>query len=205
MSGGIFTANGLEFKPTRKKQYDVYVCRPRPGTRVVNRLEGSQYITDQNKQFVISGTVGETWVIDINKLVKTYESMNGMPIIEAELRKRMNPNGIIDWMHLKTKPGGGDLNFAAHLSIRKARNFPVQTSWGDVLYANRDGISYASGDFLVCSSINGQPNLADTWVVNGEVFSTTYDMRGFANLQSSKKRAITPYPKPIINSGLSNK
>lgn len=41
--------NGLEFKRTCKKQYEVYVCRPRLGSSVRNKLEGSQYITEQNR------------------------------------------------------------------------------------------------------------------------------------------------------------
>ena len=84
--------NPKNWKRTSKKNYDVYVCRPKLGTKVRNRLEGSDYITDEKKQFVISGTVGEQWVIDIGKLAKTYSFMDGKPITPDELKSKYNFN-----------------------------------------------------------------------------------------------------------------
>ena len=101
-------------------------------------------------------------------------------------------------MHLKTNSGADAAqNWAFHLPLG-IRNFPVQTSWGDTLYANRDGIGHGVGDFIVCSDANGMPNLSDMWVVNGEVFPTTYDMRAFPGLGlTGDKAAETPVPKSI--------
>lgn len=184
----------LKFKQTRKKRYDVYMCMPARGTNVINKLEGAQYETSDNKPFVLSGTVGEKWVIDANKLAKTYTFADGSPITPETLQTRLK-NGIIDWVRLTTKQAGVDINFAAHLPL-SVTNYPVQTSWGDVLYANRDGIPHGKGDFIVCASINGQPNLNDVWVVNGEVFPTTYDMRAFPGFGSGTAKD-TPVPKSI--------
>ena len=87
--------NPKNWKRTRKKSYDVYVCMPKVGTKVTNRLEGANYVTDEKKRFIISGTVGETWVIDGAKLAKTYCFMDGQPITNEALSKRMS-GGIID-------------------------------------------------------------------------------------------------------------
>lgn len=190
--------NIKNWKRTSKKNYDVYVCMPKIGTKVRNRLEGADYIINENKRFVISGTVGETWVIDIGKLAKTYSFMDGKPIDAESLKSRMEKSGIIDWMHLKTLPGGGGINWAFHLPL-SIKNFPVQTSRGDTLYANRTGVGHGIGDFLVCADAGGQPNLNDAWVVNGEVFPTTYDMRAFPGLvPAGKKLGETPIPKSIV-------
>lgn len=191
--------NIKNWKRTSKKNYDVYVCAPWVGTKVHNRLEGSNYVVDNNKRFVISGTVGEQWVVDLAKLSKTYCFMDGSPITNESLYKRVNERKLLDWQHIKTLPGGGGINWAFHLPLG-IKNFPVNTSWGDTLYANRKGVGHGVGDFIVASDAGGQPNLNDVWVVNGEVFPTTYDMRAFPGLvPADKKVTETPVPAPLIN------
>lgn len=192
-------SNPKNWKRTVKKNYDVYVCAPRLGTKVHNKLEGSDYIVDNNKRFVISGTVGETWVIDAGKLAKTYSFMDGTPITAESLNKRSTASKLLDWTHIKTLPGGGECNWAIHLPLT-IKNFPVNTSWGDTLYANRPGVPHGVGDFILCADAGGQPNLNDCWVVNGEVFPATYDMRAFPGLVSAgKKVSETPMPKSLIS------
>lgn len=191
--------NPKNWKRTAKKNYDVYVCKPSKGTNVTNKLEGTNYTTDENKQFVISGTVGEQWVIDMNKLSSTYCFMDGTPINASVLNKKVDVDGNIDWMHLKTLPGGGAINWAMHLPLDIV-DFPVKTSYGDTLLANRKGVKHGCGDFLVCADMNGQPNFNDVWVVNGAVFSTTYDMRPFPGLGGDKIKAETPVPNKIVSS-----
>lgn len=192
--------NPNNWKRTRKKQYEVYVCRPALGTTETNRLEAVTYTTDANKQFIISGTVGEKRVIDLGNLVKTYCTLDGKPITAGYLQEKMGADGTIDWLHLKTIPAADTVtNWAFHLPLG-IKNFPVQTSWGDTLMANRTGIGHGKGDFLVCADLNGMPNLNNMWVVNGEVFPTTYDMRAFPGLidaDTKLKVAETPVPKSI--------
>lgn len=188
-------SNPNNWKRTHKKSYEVYVCRPLPGAQCINRLEGTHYVTDQNKQFIISGTVGETWVIDMNKLAKTYIFADGTPITDATLSKKCYSNGQMDWEKLITR---ADRNTNWAMLIPKSiQNFPVQTSWGDTLLANRPGIGHGFGDFLVCADNGcGQPNLNDVWVVNGEVFPTTYDLHSFPNMfPQSVTTAKTPAPQ----------
>lgn len=190
--------NIKNWKRTSKKSYDVYVCAPKLGTKVQNRLEGSSYVVNENKAFVLSGTVGEQWVIDGAKLAKTYCFMDGTPITKDAIDSKRESNGLLDWVHIKTLPGGGGINWAFHLPLG-IKNFPVNTSWGDTLYANRDGVGHGVGDFILASDAGGQPNLNDVWVVNGEVFPTTYDMRAFPGLiPANKKVETTPVPKSLV-------
>jgi len=172
--------NQKNWKKTHKKAYDVYMCRPLPGTQCTNKLEGSHYVTDQNKQFIISGTVGETWVIDVNKLAKTYTFADGTPITPDTLKAKCEDDGQIEWVKLSTRQDVTP-NWAFYLP-KSIQNFPVQTSWGDTLYANRTGVGHLKGDFLVCADAGGQPNLNDVWVVNGEIFPRTYDLHAFPNM-----------------------
>lgn len=187
-------SNPKNWKKTHKKSYEVYVCRPMPGAECTNKLEGTHYVTDQNKQFIISGTVGETWVIDINKLAKTYTFVDGTPITPDTLSIKCNNNGQMGWQKMRTR-ADANTNWAM-LIPKEVENFPVQTSWGDTLLANRPGVGHGLGDFLVCADNGcGQPNLNDVWVVNGEVFPTTYDLHAFPNMFSQvTATAKTPYP-----------
>lgn len=188
------------YKRTSKKRYSVYVCMPRPGQKVVNRLEMAKYVTDENKKFVISGTVGETWVIDVAKLAKTYQYPDGTPITPESLNKKVKKQGevsMIDWFQLVTQPGGGGINWATF--VPKEFSFPIKTSWGDTLMVNDPRTEHGLGDFLVCDDAGGRPNLADRWVVNGKVFPTTYDMRPFPGLGGGQAEE-TLKPKSIFTS-----
>lgn len=201
MSGNIMEQlnNPKNWKRTSKKNYEVYVCMPEIGTKASNKLEGAKYIVDENQRFKISGTVGEEWLIDVNKLSRTYVMLDGSPITEELLNKKVQ-HGVIDWFKVKTAPGGGAINWAFHLPL-SVKNFPVKTSWGAELLANRIGVEHGVGDFILASDAGGFPNLNDVWVVNGEVFPNTYDMRAFPGLIPADKRkeqGEIPVPKSLL-------
>ena len=109
--------NIKNWKRTAKKSYDIYACLPNLGTKVHNKLEGSDYEVSEKKRVVLSGTVGEQWVIDTDRLAKTYSFIDGEPITPESLSKRADKNGLIDWFHIKTLPGGGATNWAFHLPM----------------------------------------------------------------------------------------
>ena len=115
------------WKSTRKKNYNVYVCMPTIGTQCKNELEGVEYITDANTPFILSGTVGENWTIDLNKLMRTYKFADGSPINQDTFNKRLNKNKLLDWTMLTTNPDATNV-WAFHLPL-SIKNFPVQTSW----------------------------------------------------------------------------
>lgn len=184
------------WKKTHKKSYEIYVCRPQLGTECNNILEQVHYRTDQDMQFILSGTVGETWAIDIGKLASTYTFADGTPITNETLKAKCNTDGQMDWQKIKTVPSPKQ-NWAIMVP-NNVENLMVPTAWGGILTANRRGIGHGLGDFLVCPDNGcGQANINDVWVVNGEVFPTTYDLHSFPNLfkNSAEVTATTPFPK----------
>lgn len=196
-----YARNPMNWKPTRKKVYSVWACVPKQGTKVHNFLEGSNYITSLERPMVLCGTVGEMWVIDLNKFARTYVMPDGHAITKEALQsmvRRIDGMECIEWFKVKTMSMNQPINFAIHVPL-SIKNLPVNTSWGDVLYANRNGVRHGKGDFLVCASQNGMPCLYDMWVVNGEVFPTTYSLNSFPNMFiGASRNADLPKPKSLI-------
>lgn len=164
------------YKMTRKKKYKIHCYMPRLGTKVYNKFEKSHYITDKNKPFVLVGTQGEEWVVDLKKLCATYTYVSGSPITYASLKNKLNADGTIDKFPIVAS--GCNLNYALRVPV--AQKVSINTAWGDVLQVNAPGVKHGKGDFIVCGvDNNGQPMLNDRWVVNGLIFEDTYDMRPF--------------------------
>lgn len=159
------------FSRVCKREYCVHVCRANlvEPKKIFNYLEKAVYIPNERKPFIIQGTVGELWVVDPEKLVKTYEMPDGTPISPEDVG--------LGWTKIKTRPDSSH-NWAMQISPAvygdAATKIEIKTSWGDVLHPNAAGIPHGSGDYAVCSDNNGSPNLEDMWVVNGEVFLNTY-------------------------------
>lgn len=187
------------WKPTSKRLYSVYMCRPALGTKVSNFLEGSSYVTSVDKPYVLSGTQGEQWTIDVVKLGKTYTFESGEPITAASLQAKFGDSQF-DWVKITTIVDQSKRvrNWAMFLGNgADTVSLPVKTSWGETLYANREGVPHGDGDFLVCSDNNGAPNLDDMWVVNGCIFPATYDMTSFTDCASAGRVAGLVRPSPL--------
>ena len=88
---------------------------------------------------------------------------------------------------MKTRPTfGGATNFACF--VPTSQKGQIKTSWA-VLNYNDPLVKHGKGDFIVCAALpNGKPNLADKWVVNGEVFATTYTNNGFADCLGARAK-----------------
>ena len=64
------------------------------------------------------------------------------------------------------------------------------------MYANRQGVKHGKGDFIIASDAGNKPNLSDIWVVNGEIFPKTYDLRSFSGMFNANTcSAETVQPK----------
>lgn len=173
-----YIMNPTNFKPARKKSYTIWACMPEVGTKVHNFLENSDYVTDNNQKFVLSGTRGEMWTVTAAKLGQTYTFGDGTPITSATMMPKLT-DGVIDWFQVKTITNGNVSLFAAF--VPAPYQFQVQTSWGTVLQGNRPGIPHGMGDFVLRNSVNGQPDMSSAWIVNGAVFADTYDNRGWTD------------------------
>lgn len=189
-----YFAQHIDFwKRTGKKKYEIWATIAQPGVTVKNKLELSEYTTDLNKCVVLSGTAGEQWTVTLKKLAETYMFATGESIKLSSITRHMK-HSTDGWMKVATIPGQL-VNYAMFLDINQFRNVPISTSWGERLFANRDGIEHGAGDFLVCGmNPDGSPNFNDMWVVNGKIFLSTYNLQGF-NL-SSKARQLSALKAP---------
>ena len=169
---------------------------PPLGTKVYNFLEDVHYETSEKKPFVLSGTVGEQWVIDPAKLFKTYRLPNGQPLNLDFLKTKGHPYKV-DWFKIETIVDTANPVYNWALFVPKNQKLAVPTSWGDVLTANRNGVPHGMGDYLVCADGGNMPNLNDMWIVNGEIFPSTYDMRAFPGKSTTVKGEIV-VPKKLF-------
>lgn len=151
-------------KEYRKKNYTMKAEKVTAGTEIYNFLEDCHYVTTDVKCIKLIGTVGEEWPVTIDKLAKTYTLIDGTPITPENI-----PEGEFEIATIVDEKA--ETIFAEQVT----EQVQVATSWGEILTANRDGVPHGEGDFIVSANKNGQPNPDDRWVVNGMVFTNTYE------------------------------
>ena len=143
--------------------------------------QGRAYLVNQNTPFVLAGTLGEMWTIDAMKLSQRYVFLGGggstVPISPQTLSER-GKNGILNWTVVRTIPNNSKSWACFVPSHQKGQ---VQTSWGAVLNINGVGVSHGKGDFVIASDANGKPDLSNAYVVNGNIFATTYNNKGWTD------------------------
>ena len=180
------------YKRTRKKDYELWARVCPAGVKIHNFLENADYVTSTENQVVLSGTLGEQWVIPNAELVKRYRTLEGYSITEKTV-KRMKEQ----WVKVRPNPSMGIL-FACF--VPSFQQGIIQTAQGIQLAINNPSVSHGKGDFIVCmANPNGTPNLNNRWVVNGSVFATTYDIRSFSDcvVKHSNEKEI-PKPKELV-------
>ena len=150
-------------KQFKKGAYTIKAEVVVPGTKVYNYLEDANYVTNEEKCVVLTGTAGEQWPVTIAKLAKTYQYTDGSVITANNL-----PEGQFEVATIVSDDA--DTIFAEQVQDQQQ----IQTSWGETLTANRDGVPHGDGDWIVYANKDGQPNPDDRWVVNGCIFADTY-------------------------------
>lgn len=158
---------------------------------------------------VLSGTRGELWVTKLEVVTSKYlcklENHWG-----TEWRTLFSRYGgtrsskyyecgipidhVLPWVRVRTKVLESNLSFACFIPTEQVGVVSSKTA---MLEFNVAGIEHGKGDFIVCSAIGNSPNLDDKWVVNGAVFSDTYecsDMLEHMVISRSEVDAIEPEP-----------
>ena len=152
-------AKGADIEKFETGSYFVSIRKVEPRTECYNELEDSHYTTDDDRCFIVTGTCGEEWPINGTKLRDKYG-------LDPDSLQMDEPQSV------KVKGGGNEI-----YAFRANGQHDVQTSWGDVLKANRDGIGHGKGDMIVSDT----PDFSgDVWVVNGKAFANTYAPAGRA-------------------------
>lgn len=244
--------NPANYRNCKKKQYEIWVCKPPIGTVVFNRLEHAKailqlkqlnlkglvgdtenytwfkppvnggstlievkaynkvvsfvnqtklgYVINERQPFVLCGLMGEKWAIDPVKFASTYLFSGGKALIATDdinIEVRSDLQGNMPWHKVKTRSNVGYTTMACFLPV--SQEMQIQTSWGDTLFANdpKSSISHGKGDFIVCDKLpDGQPDLNNRWVVNGQIFGLTYDNRGWSDCLIGEPQCITNIRRP---------
>lgn len=160
---------------------------------------GKLYVVNANTPFVLAGTIGAMWTISADKLANSYsfvESGQPVAITQQTLNRKMTES-VLNWTVVRSKPSSSRA-MACH--IPTSQKGQIQTSCGAVLNINGAGVKHGKGDFVVCDALpNGQPNIAEKRVVNGEVFATTYNNQGWTQcLSNGVSKIITIDKLPNI-------
>ena len=150
-------------KEYNKGNYTMKAEKVAPGTELYNYLEDCHYTTSEDKCIKLIGTVEEVWPVTPEKLAKTYNYVDGTLIDVNNI-----PEGEFEIITIV-----GD-SAETIFAERVTKQVKVETSWGEVLTANRDGVPHGNGDYIVYANKDGKPNPNDRWVVNGLVFENTY-------------------------------
>ena len=188
------TVSNPDWKLTKNKQYEAYVCMPATGSDVVNILNGASQKTHSEAPFVISGVCGENYTIGLGYLLRDFVNADGSPITRESLTSKLTADKIIDW--IKIKSVSQNCPMWAQLIPISNRSVPVMTVFGE-MYANAYGPRHGAGDFLVCRDTYGEPNLRDVRLVNGIEFAKKYDMRAFPGILPADME--TPVPQSILS------
>ena len=182
------------YKKCSKKSYEVYACIPEKGTCIINRLHDTdlykryrkEYMTAEQakkyqglpladgNQVCIYGVAGEFSLVPLQVVLNNYVLENGMSVSVDELKKR--------WVKLKAKSNFREF-FACFVPKIQIEHLGRMTVNGDGNFIN-----HGKGDFIVCDSINGKPNMNTRRVVNGLIFSNTYNNQGWTNCLSVNAR-----------------
>lgn len=182
------------YKKCSKKSYEVYACIPEAGTCIINRLHNTdlykryrkEYMTAEQakkyqglpladgNQVCIYGVAGEFSLVPLQVVLNNYVLENGMSVSVDELKKR--------WVKLKSKSNFSEFFacFVPKIQIEHLGRMIVNGAGGF--------INHGKGDFIVCDSINGKPNMNTRRVVNGLIFSNTYNNQGWTNCLSVNAR-----------------
>lgn len=181
------------WKKTFAKTHYVYIGMPRKSTVVRNVLDEKVYPCYKNN-FIVSGPVGELSVMSVADICHNYVKQDGSRITMDYLNKKVE-NNAINWFKAKSASGRA-CRIAFHIPI-KYTDVPIKTPSGEILIANRSGIKHGAGDFIVTwRGSNGRPDWSEIKIVNGILFSKTYDMRSFPELCVAGSTKATDIPKP---------
>jgi hypothetical protein len=175
------------FRPTNKESYSVYACIAPVGTEFENPLENAKYETKNADTVILSGTQGELWTTNKEKVAKTYQ-INGQEIEYGAISKDCGKDGVCaDWVEIQTKPQPKGSVFAMQLGENQTAT--VETSWAT--------LEAKSGGFIVCDGDkDGKPDMSSLRVIDEEVFMKTHNLEAFPELQEKARDMDLSTPKP---------
>ena len=143
-------------------------------------MQNCDVVGQSNNIVVLFGSEGEMWTTTYESACKMYKAYSYNTVVElaSALNERVSKyesENVVDWIRVSCQDNTA---YCAVFVLSKERGI-LQVGIGKGQAYNEPGVAHGRGDFIVCRSVNGKPDLSTSIVVNGLVFSNTYDNRGW--------------------------
>lgn len=165
---------------------------------LINNSNALHFVSDK-EPFVLAGTCGELSVISPSELAQNYNFLQGnqpVGINQQNLNQRMTGE-YLKWTLVRLKPSM--VNYMA-CRVPTSIHTNIQTKLG-MQSINAQGVSHGKGDFVVCNKLpNGKPDFSTRFVVNGNVFASTFNNQGWQDsIKDAKTVNISNLPNLVPN------
>jgi hypothetical protein len=163
--------------------------------------QGYVYAVTDNTPFVLASLYGDMSVININELQHSYAFVrNNQPLrIDNNTIQERSSNDYMQWSLVRFNNSRAEQQMACF--IPNSQKLQLQTKSG-VVVANEIGTNHSKGDFVLCSKLpNGQPNLTDRWLVNGNLFPIIYNNNGWTDCIKINNNLINIQRLPDLITG----
>ena len=154
---------------TGKKEYALQAKMVSKETSFRNHLEMADYtVNDDGMTVILKGSIGEQWTSKLPDVLSTHKKPDGSALSAADFAEKDQ------WIDIITQSEPNSY-YAMHVPLEIS--VTLETAEGDELHTNLPNAPHGNGDYLVCRiGTDGQPDLADVWVLNGVVFPEYYDV-----------------------------
>jgi hypothetical protein len=197
--GRRFFDSSEAYRATEVRQHSVYIAMPTYGTILTNYLTGENFEICDMTPVAVSGVAVEMWATSLKSVLADYTLPGGGSLYDYLRSTFGNKKLLFDW--LKVKAASSTKKYFA-LFIPETEQFRFTSADGKYHEVNHPRCCHGGGDFIVCSDIGGKPNLADRWVVNGNVFRAMFTTRGkLAIFSAGKQVPVTPKPQKSFFDG----
>ena len=173
-NGDIAIIEASDWRNTRIKERDVYVCVPPVGTQL-----GKVLVTTKEKNVVVFGGKRDTKLISVSELVSNYKLASGEELTGATLSRlykedKKSLEKVMPWTLMKVKPAANNNMVAVVVKGANAAMIGNQ----NVGLAHLEADNH--GRVIVFTGQDGVP-MSPVEIVTGTVFARKYSLVAFPN------------------------
>lgn len=157
--------DSLRFLKVRRRSATVKVCRPPVGTHVTTLTGAGDYVTTEERPYVVTGPRGDRWTVSEHELVRDYSCAQCTAAV-------LSDNDIT----VMTQEHDDSYEWACLYAIEDGPFVMFNYDEGREQIGNSPEVEHGWGDVVVASDAGGMPSDIHRKVVNGLAF---FDMYGF--------------------------